>query len=524
VSLTLCLRQLPARVFLSLLFVAFPFSAQIARAVTAPPPAKLEFLSDTEILDRAATLSVEDLRYLVYLYAHLNKPHLAEAISTYILSANPSDRQTLLVLASMAVEQKDSAATLRLARRFLSYYPGDQQGRYFLGAGHYLAKHYDQANAVLRDLKREQFIARKYPYETDLAASAYAAGDWFRAMLAYQELLRHHALSDELRDEVRRVLDGLYREHLPRVEYSANETRLNRARVWRTVVSEGSHLSDRHWLDLRYTRDDVSLDAAPTLRPTHAPRAEVEANLATVYDRRWWSDAWLGASGEGLLAGARAHYRFAKDREAAIDVSLNERATDSLTLEALDGRQHRAGIGVNWLVEADLNFVARASFRELRVASQSIGRSAGLDFNLDQTLTREGHGPRFIVGYRASLAAFTPTDSASPALAEPIADPALGLGAQQALLANLVSRRINRHGFGLQITDNMAHAWHYRFTAGTDYDFELSSVGWNASLALSFFPRKSIELGTEGGYASSATSSNAGSSAVLLNFFIRSYY
>ena len=494
-------------------------------AAAAPAaPAALAFLPDTEILDRAATLPPDDLRYLVYLYARLNKPRLAEALAAKILTANPSDRQTLLVLASMAVEQKDPAAVLRLAHRFLSFYPGDHQGRYFLGAGHYLSKHYAEANAVLRDLKHEQFIARPYPYETDLAASAYAAGDWFRAMLSYQELLRHHALGDQLRDEVRRVLDGLYREHLPRLEATVAETRLNRARVWRYGFGEASHLSDRHWLDLRYTRDVVSLDAAPSLRAARAPRAEAAATLTTVYDRRWWSDEWLGASRAGLLAGARVHYRFAKDREAALDFAYRERATDSLTLEALDGRQTRAGLAVNWLIEADLTFVAHAGLRELSVGGHRLGRGAGVDFNLDQTLTREGHGPRVIAGYRGSLATFAPDASAPPALTAPLADPALGLAAQQTLLASLVSRRLNRHGLGLLVTDNLAHAWRYRFTAGADYDFVLSSAGWNTALALSFFPRKSLELTAEAGYSSSATSSNAGSAATLLNFFVRTYY
>ncbi len=491
---------------------------------SADPPAALAFLPDTTVLDRAASLSSDELHYLVYLYARLNKPHVAEALAAKILSGNPSDRQTLLVLASMAVEQKDAAATLRIAQKFLRFYPGDHQGRYFLGAGHYLAKHYADANAVLRDLKHEQFLVRKYPYETDLAASAYAAGDWYRAMLSYQELLRHHALGDELRDEVRRVLDGLYREHRPRVEFSANETRLNRAHVWRTTAGEASHLSDRHWLDLRYVRDDVSLDAAPSLRAARAPRAEAAASLTTVYDRRRWSDQWLGTSRAGLLAGARGHYRFAKEREASLDVAYNERATDSLTLEALDGRQHRTGVTVNWLIEADLTFVARANLRQLRVVGHTLGRGAGLDLNLDQTVTREGHGPRVIVGYRGALATFSLDASAPPDLATPLADPALGLAARQALVSNLVSRRLNRHGTGLVITDNLAHAWRYRFTAGLDYDLELSSAGWNTALALSFFPRKSVEFTSEFGYTSSATSSNAGSAATLLNFFIRSHY
>ncbi len=497
----------------------------LGAAAPAPtPPASLAFLPDTEILDRAATLSIEDLRYLVYLNARLNQPRLAEALATKILSSNPSDRQTLLVLASMAVEQKDSAATLRLAQRFLRYYPGDHQGRYFLGAGHYLAKHYAEANAVLRDLKQEQFLTRQYPYETDLAAAAYAAGDWYRAMLSYQELLRHHSLGDELRDEVRRVLDGIYREHLPRLDLAAQETRLNLARVWRYTAGEASHLSDRHWLELRYARDAVSLDAAPSIHATQSSRAEFAATVTTLYNRRWWSDEWLGASGEGLLAGARAHYRFAKEREASADFSYNERATDSFTLEALDGRQTRAGLTVNWLIEADLAFVARASARRVTVGGASLGRGVGLDLSLDQTVTREGHGPRVIVGYRGAVAAFSPASSAPASLAAPIADPALGLSAQQVLVANLVSRRLNRHGVGLQLTDNLAHAWRYRFAAGADYDFELNSAAWNSSLALTFLPLKRVEFTTEAGYASSATASNAGSAAVLLNFFFRVYY
>lgn len=481
-------------------------------------------LSDIEILDRAATLPIDELRYLVYLYARLNQPHLAQALATKILATNPSDRQTLLALASLAVEQKDAAAVLRLAHRFLSFYPGDHQGRYFLGAGHYLAKHYAEANAVLRDLKHEQFLVLPFPYETDLAAAALAAGDWHRAMLAYQELLRHHALGDDLRTEVRRVLDGLYREHLPRVEASAASTRLDRARVWRYGFGHASHVSDRLWLDLRYSRDDVSLDAAPSVRPIYAPRSETIATVTAIHSLRWWSDAWLGASREGFLTGARFHYRFAKEREVSLDASFNERATDSLTLEALDGRQNRAGVSLNWLIEADLVFGARAGIRELRLGGRGLGRGASLDLNLDQTLTREGHGPRVAAGYRGSIAGFSLDAAAPPSLTAPLADAALGLAAEQVLLANLISRRLNRHGLGLQISDRLNSAWRYRIGAGTDYDFGLANIGWNTSLSLSFFPRKSIELSGEFGYSSSATSSNAGSAATLLNFSVRSYY
>lgn len=502
----------------ALVVLLAPFSALPPASASEPAG----FLPDANILARAPTLSIEEQRYFVYLYARLNKPKVAETIAGHILKANPSDRQTLLVLASMYVEQKDPKAVLRTAQTFLKFYPADHQGLYFLGAGHYLAKEYAIANDVLRSLKQAQFDGRLYPYETDLAASAFAAGDWHRAMLSYQELLRHHKLGDQLRDEVRRTLDDLYRTHLPRLDLTAATVRLERAEAWRYGASHGMHVSDRHWIDIRYGRDDVDIEAAPGLQATRADRQEISVNLSTVYDRRTRTDVWAGAFGDGGLGGARATITFARQREAFLEISLNARSTDSLTLEAIDGRQHSIGLGLNWLVEADLNLAARAQVREVRIEGMRLGRGSSLDLNFDYTIWRQG--PRITVGYRGSIGQFSPDAGFDPARTGALADPAGGLLAQQAIASNLVSSRINRQGVSLTITDNLADAWIYRLAAGADYDFALSSAGWNGSLSLTFLPRKSIEITTEAGYTSSATASNAGSSATLFNFYIRAYH
>ncbi len=498
---------------------AFAFAAFALRAADPAP-----LRPDDEVIARAPSLGIEERRQLVYLYARLAKPKVATAIADLILAENPRDRQTLLVLASMHVEARDAAAVLRVARRFLEYYPGDHQGLYFLGAGYYLASNYADANRVLRDLKREQFSGRRYPYETDLAASAYAAGDWHRAMLSYQELLRHHRLGDELRDEVRRVLDGLYREHLPRLEASASSTRLEQARLWRYHAGNAQHLSDRHWLGVAFDRDAVELDAVPGLRAATADRAEASARLTTTYDRRWRTDVEVGAGREGVLASARVTVTLAKERNVSAEIAWNERAVDSLALEALDGRQARATLAVAWLVESDLVFSARLGTRDLRLASRRLGRGSGADFNLDHTLWRQG--PHVVIGYRSAVARFTPVDPGAldAAAADPIADPAADAPSRRALLAGLVNRRIHRHGLGLQVDDTLADAWRYRLNLGSDYDFELGSLGWNAGLALVFLPRKSIELTVEAGYTSSAGASNAGSAASLLNLYLRLYH
>lgn len=495
-------------------------AATLVLGLPAAEPAPL--LPASDVLVRASTLSIDERRYLVYLYARLDKPRVAEALAEEILAAAPGDRQTLLVLASMYLENKDAPATLRIARRFLEHHPGDHQGLYFLGAGHFVAKDFAAANRVLRELKREQFIGRRYPYETDLAASAFSAGDWYRSMLSYQELLRNHDLGDELRADVRQALDGIYREHLPRIDLTVAQTALDLAEIRRYGAVHGRHLTTRRWLDLRYERDHVTLAAAPGLQAMRADRTDIAAELTTVTSRRWRNDVWAGLSGEGIFGGGRLHRVFAQQREASFELAGNVRAIDSLALEALDGRQHHAAIATSWLIDADLVLASRIVAREVHVAGRRFGRGANVDLNLDYTFRRLG--PRMTAGYRGSLATFSMDAAVDPAFVAPIADPLGGVDNQQAVLANLVSRRINRHGTGLLVTDNLADAWHYRLTAGVDYDFELSSIAWNGALALTFSPRKSLELTAEAGYTSSASASNAGAAATQLNFFLRSWF
>ncbi len=486
-------------------------------------PGETDLTKET-LVARAHSLSLDDRHYLLYLSARTHDAQTAQGLAHAILQSNPSDRQTLLVLASMALAKQNAQETLRLARIYLHFYPDDYQGLYFLGAGHYLAKEYSQANAVLRDLKHSQYQNRKYPFETDLASSALQAGDWYRAMLAYQQLLRHHNLNDELRSDVRYVLDGIYRAHGRRIEFGADRTRLKRAGVWRYRGIHAAHISNRNWLELSYRRDQIDLQDAPGLRAASRHREQVAARLSRSISTRWKGDLWLGDSGRGLLGGAALRYRFAQQREATFEQTLSERATDSLALEALDGRESRSSLNINWLIEADLSLGLRAHTRSIHIGGDKLGRSTGAELNIDQTIRR--HGPYISIGYRSSYATFSPEviNLGLANRASPIADPLSGPPARNAIIRNLVSSRLNRHGGGLLISDNIADAWTYRLTLGADYDFELSSLGWNGGLYVAFFPRKSIELSAETGYTSSATNSNAGNAATLTNFLFRLHY
>lgn len=478
-------------------------------------------IEDQKMVGKAMELDVEQQRYLTYLYARINKPNVARSIGRLVLAQNPSDRQTLLVLASLGVEQRQGEEVVALAETFLSYYPGDHQGRYFLGAGYYMLGRFSEAESVLGDLKREQFRGKLYPYETDLASAAASAGQWYRAMLGYQELLRNHELGEQLRAEVRRVIDGIYREHGPRVDLAHDGVIFDNGSVWRDSVDHAMHLTERLWWTVVARRDRVKIKNSPGLLTRSSDRGEFATNVHRVWDARTDMMGGVGHSDQGTTAEFSLRHKFAPARSVTLAGSFNQRSTDSLLLESLDGRQDKVELVASWLVEADLAVNARVGSRILKVDGIEIGRGTGGDFSIEHTLRRRG--AHWAVGYRGSVASFSSAPF-RPGLIDSILDPRIPLAEKRLIQRNLVAPRINRHGMSLLVADDLTHAWIYRLTMGADYDFILDNLGYNFGVAGVFRPRKSIEIGVEGGYSSSADNSNAGSSAYLLNLSFRMYY
>lgn len=491
------------------------------RLISGAPAATELPIEDAEMVSRAETLDVEQQRYLTYLYARINKPAVARAIGAMVLKNNPSDRQTLLVLASLAAEQQWGEETVRIAEAFLSYYPGDDQGRYFLGAGYYLQGKYSESERELADMKRELYPKVKFPYETDLASASAGAGQWYRAMLSYQELLRHHQLGDELRSEVRREIDRIYREHGPQVYASHDTIRLDGGSVERSAVSHSMHLTERQWWTIDLKEDRVKIKQLQGLRLRDTRRADYSTNIRTLWGARSSSLVGAGYSEEGLTTKAEIKHDIAPQRSLRLSWLGNQTTTDSLLLESLDGRQDKIELAASWLIEADLSLSVRGSMRDVRAKGRTLGDGYGVELSLDQVLRR--NGAQWIVGYRGSYASFE-TSSRDRGLLDGVVSDRLTPRERDEVLRNLVAPEINRHGMGFVTTDNLTRAWSYRIEVGADYDFVLDNLSYNYAMQWVFHPRKSIEIAARGGYFSSASSSNAGSSAYLLDLSFQLYY
>lgn len=481
----------------------------------------LESVNDERVLDWARNLAVDQRRYLLYLYGRLNRPKVAERLAWDILGDEPADKNALLVLASMYVEQQNPEKALNMGRRLVGFYPEDDQALYFMGAAHWLAGQYQEANRIFRDLKIEQFPRKKYPYTTDLASSALLAGDWYRAMLAYQELLRHHDLGDELRDQVRIVLDGIYRTYLPQLHSQYGINLLDFGRIDRLTTEYERQLTDSRRVYVSWTRDDLELDPIGAFRSSSSVRDQLAVRLRSVHSGRWRNEVEVGAYGDGITYGGRLIRHFTPQRELAFVVQGNERSTDSLLFELLDGRQHRAGFELDYQFEDEWFLSIDPSWRQARLDGQSLGMGYLVSWTVEKVLFAQA--PEVRIGFRGIRMQFWEAiDDFS--FVDPFLIPAATPADRQEAAENVVSPLIHRHGLFVNVTDNLADAWRYRASLGVDYIDEQSALGYGGEAEVSFWPRKSIELTTGLGYSSNASTSDSSSGVFQLNFGFRYYF
>lgn len=481
----------------------------------------LESINDERVLSWAKDLGVEERRYLLYLYGRLNRPKVAERLALGILGDDPANKAALLVLASMYVEQQDPEKALNIGRRLVGYYPKDDQALYFLGAAHWLGGQYQEANRIFRDLKIDQFPRKKYPYTTDLASSALLSGDWYRAMLAYQELLRHHDLGDELRDQVRIVLDGIYRTYLPQLHSRYAINFLDFGQLDRLTIGYEYQLSDSRRLFVDLRRDQLQLDASSAFRATRSDRQQLGLRLTSVHSGRWEYELSLGGYGDGVMYGGRLIRNFTPQREVAFVMQGNERATDSLLFELLDGRQNRVGAEVKYQFEDEWFLTFDPSLRQSLLDGESIGNGYLVNWSVEKVLFAQS--PEIRIGYRGILMQFW-DEVGDLSFVDPFLSPGTPPAARREAATNVVSPLIHRHGLYTSVTDNLADAWKYRMMVGADYIDEQSTFGYGGEAEIAFWPRKSIELTTGAAYSSNASTSDSSSGLFQLNFGFRYYF
>jgi len=494
---------------------AVPPYPPLAEATLAPagsqPPGRPETFGE---------LSLEHRRYLLYLNARLSRPRVAERLAATILKENPSDKQTLLVLASMYLERKETQRAMEVARSLVRFYPQDPQALYFLASAAYQAGQFQEASRIFSNLKLKQFKHRLYPYASDLASSALRSGEWYRGMLAYQDLLAGSAISPKLRTEARHVLEGIYYEHLPALTLQNTSVLLRDGFIDRANVEYRQHVTETLRFLVRLGHEDIKIEG-PGLQPQWMNWEEGWLGVEGNFNRVWRGNLWLGASQRGALGGVSLTRRFAEQRDITLTFAGAQAVSEGVLFEALDGREHRLELSTRYLIDPDWLVSSKLYGRELVVGDHRLGLGAGGSVNLERILVHDH--PELRAGYRGVYARFHEESQTTSILDRAVVGSLDNLHRLE-ILDGLVLPELHRHGLYWTLQGNPTGRFGYHCGAGLDYAVELHRWVYDGAAGVNFYPIKSLQLGAEAAYTSSARTSDLDSDQWQVNIALKYWF
>jgi tetratricopeptide (TPR) repeat protein len=450
-----------------------------------------------------AELSLEDLRALLHLYSRLDRPRMVEVVAGRILRRDPRDKETLQLLASFYLERKDAPRALKHARALVRFYPDDAQARFQLAMAFKVDGQYRAAMDVLMKLKSEKFQTRLFPHEAELASAALLSGDWPQAVRSYQETLENPKLRPEDRSEARKQLEELYRTHLPQLFLKETFTHSQSGLIFRSLLDWSQPLSATHRLRLELERDDLKLNEADLLKPQWTDRYDALVGVESDF-RQWRTKLFGGFGDEGAIYGAGLTRVLGPDEDLTLAFHGNQRATDSLLLEVLHGREDELSLLWNARFFPDVVANVKLRGRRVLVDGETLGYGYGVDLHLERVVL-EGV-PQLHLGYRGLITGFSQS-SENIRLVASVAAPGTSDADRLLLLNNLVTP-INLHGLYLSWQQTINPEWNWHVIAGSDYSFTRSSFGQTFEAGLSYFPSRRTEVILGAGYSTSASTSD----------------
>ncbi len=450
-------------------------------------------------------LPLEHQKYLLYLYAKTGRDDMAERLARPVLAANPADREALLAMAAMYVEKKKPDHALAYSSALFRQYPDDPEAAYYYGISNQLAGNHAEATRILQMLRMTSFPDKPFPYNVDLAQSALKSGDWQQAIKAYRELLDQDHVSDELRRDVRVVLDQLYRRHLTRIEAEAHAYLLSSGQQWQERIGIRHQLNHRLQVFAMGFRDDLKVNASLNLRPRWADATEVWAGAEYELNRNWTVSSWLGGSDAGLQGGGRFTHRWGDKGDVYVEGFGSERARDGLLIQSLNGRQHRLSVGGSYYLHPRVLTYGELSGRQVTLGGQELGRGLNASWNVEFFLLKDN--PRFVVGYRGLATGFA-RHSDNIGLVADAVTPATTAPARLTVLDQVVLNRIHREGLYADWLGRIFGPVFLHTRAGMDYAFELDSPEFYGRLGFIIYPKRSLELTAETGYTTSAATAD----------------
>ena len=495
------------------------------------------YASERELLENFPKLDLVAQRDITYLYAKLHKTKLATYLGEEILKKHPRDRDTLIVLVAMYQEKLDGPKIEKYARKLLDLKADDPEGLYYLGYAKIVQGQYEEAKQIYMEMESKYTNPADFPHKADLARAAHRAGDWQNAIRVYRNMLLDTSVQGELRNDTRLALDELYLIHLPHLRARVEYTGLTQGKILREHVTYRQHITEDHRLIVDIKRDDLWQDGDVSVQTKDDGRTQALVGVEIRHNPQLFSTFQIGG-GESATGNGENRSRFIANAELRhvleperfkfvyLRADYNDRATDSLNLELLDGRQNKVALGT--IYQVDINTIARAelNLRQLTIGDgfneELYGETFGLNWGIDHTLF---YRPvQLIVSYAGEYMTLG-RNTHDLSLVDPIIKDNASAIERRAVLEGLVDTEINRHEFITTVIGDITNQWSYEFSSSVGYSVPAEENPlYGFRLATTYFFTKSISLRIEGGYLSSGSSSNAGSESQDVVLTLNAYF
>ena len=376
----------------------------------------------------------------------------------------------------------------------------------------------------LRDIKAWHYKDPSVPFpgENTLGTALYRTGDWQGAYDSFTKVLNTPGLEpDDYQGALwdRRELLPLLKNTLTLDVGFLDE---NEGTAWRERVSFAS----AWWHDWRaimtLREDTLRMNESSLVGRRNISRFEGSAGLQRKFGQ-WFAEATVGGAEDHVLYSARAG-QFVND---GIGWSLgfygNERATQSLSLEAFNGRQDRAEFQIGGSISPRWRFDFRAYADWLRIGGDRLGHGFGFNGNLEYVLQTETvKRPEITVGYFGEYSRHYAASQVPRAVRAQDLQVRRALAAdaelRQALPANygtevfnaLVEPEVDRHGLELTLRKKLDLSFTAYLQGGIYYDFVHRQTEFTAAAGLQYWISQDVMLYAELRYNSEGLAGSRG--------------
>jgi hypothetical protein len=372
-----------------------------------------------------------------------------------------------------------------------------------------------EAIDLLSRIKEKSYKNKPFPGQTDLASAYYRANRLREAQAGYVEIvdgkylpLEQEEAGIELRD-IDREVNGMLSLDIGYVTEDEGDSLLSALTVRSPLYNDNLRI----WAFAR--RDDFKLSNERSLIADSGERFEGGFAIEKFIDSTLSVAGYVGGSesdggdSDQFLFGGSFTKRVGRGK-VGMEFAYNERAIDSISLQVLDGRQHRVQLNVDMPLGNRWNVDGFVYYRQIEALGDKIGDGFGAQLDLLYTV-REANKrrPGVRVGYAGEYHKFNDNKLDGRTFGPYLKG---GAAAATDLALDLVEEEINFHSLKVVVEGRLNKYFSYYVSGAVGYDFfdrEIQySVGTGVEVQMS--DRWRFIAGVEYYSAGQTTSSLAG--------------